>query len=208
MNLPMPAPARQCGISRRRCRITAAEAEWPAEIDAREMGRQRSKGREEGSAAQWHRPRSARSPRASPPRWKMTAIMGLLAAIKESVKCGKLLYSPHEIPRPSKGLYPLRRRRDRLRLVPAREVHRVWRPRRRRWRAGRRRRGSKRQRPQHADRFPLPAAFQGQERHARHGQEPHRRQRHDVMLKVPVGTQIFEEDGETLLADLTSVGER
>jgi GTP-binding protein len=30
----------------------------------------------------------------------------------------------------------------------------------------------------------------------------------DVVLKVPVGTQIFEEDGETLLADLTHVGER
>jgi GTP-binding protein len=30
----------------------------------------------------------------------------------------------------------------------------------------------------------------------------------DVILKVPVGTQIFEEDGETLLADLTEVGEK
>ncbi len=29
----------------------------------------------------------------------------------------------------------------------------------------------------------------------------------DVVLKVPVGTQIFEEDGETLLADLTEVGQ-
>ena len=28
------------------------------------------------------------------------------------------------------------------------------------------------------------------------------------MLKVPVGTQVYEEDGETLLADLTQVGER
>ena len=28
------------------------------------------------------------------------------------------------------------------------------------------------------------------------------------MLKVPVGTQIFDEDGETLLADLTKLGER
>ena len=28
------------------------------------------------------------------------------------------------------------------------------------------------------------------------------------VLKVPVGTQIFEEDGETLLADLTEVGQR
>ncbi|HEX2215559.1 MAG TPA: GTPase ObgE [Xanthobacteraceae bacterium] len=30
----------------------------------------------------------------------------------------------------------------------------------------------------------------------------------DVVLKVPVGTQIYEEDGETLLADLTEVGQR
>ena len=30
----------------------------------------------------------------------------------------------------------------------------------------------------------------------------------DVVLKVPVGTQIFDEDKETLLADLTKIGER
>ena len=30
----------------------------------------------------------------------------------------------------------------------------------------------------------------------------------DALLKVPAGTQIFEEDGETLIADLTEVGER
>jgi GTP-binding protein len=30
----------------------------------------------------------------------------------------------------------------------------------------------------------------------------------DVVLRVPAGTQIFEEDGETLLADLTEVGAR
>ena len=30
----------------------------------------------------------------------------------------------------------------------------------------------------------------------------------DVILKVPVGTQIFDEDNETLLADLTQVGQR
>jgi len=30
----------------------------------------------------------------------------------------------------------------------------------------------------------------------------------DVVLKVPVGTQVYEEDGETLLADLTLVGQR
>jgi len=30
----------------------------------------------------------------------------------------------------------------------------------------------------------------------------------DVVLKVPVGTQIFDEDGETLIADLTRIGQR
>jgi GTPase len=30
----------------------------------------------------------------------------------------------------------------------------------------------------------------------------------DVVLKVPVGTQVFDEDNETLLADLTRVGQR
>ncbi|MBO6634120.1 MAG: GTPase ObgE [Parvibaculum sp.] len=30
----------------------------------------------------------------------------------------------------------------------------------------------------------------------------------DVVLKVPVGTQIYEEDEETLIADMTTVGER
>src|SRR2546421_273030 len=29
-----------------------------------------------------------------------------------------------------------------------------------------------------------------------------------VVLKVPVGTQVFDEDNETLLADFTAVGER
>jgi GTP-binding protein len=30
----------------------------------------------------------------------------------------------------------------------------------------------------------------------------------DIVMKVPVGTQIFDEDNETLLADLTAVGQR
>ena len=30
----------------------------------------------------------------------------------------------------------------------------------------------------------------------------------DAALKVPIGTQVYEEDGETLIADLTQVGER
>ncbi|MDP2803091.1 MAG: GTPase ObgE [Phreatobacter sp.] len=30
----------------------------------------------------------------------------------------------------------------------------------------------------------------------------------DVVLKVPAGTQVFDEDGETLIADITTVGQR
>ena len=40
----------------------------------------------------------------------------------------------------------------------------------------------------------------GKDRHGANGA--------DAMLKVPVGTQIYEEDGETLLADLTELGQR
>ena len=40
----------------------------------------------------------------------------------------------------------------------------------------------------------------GKDRHGANGA--------DAMLKVPVGTQIYEEDGETLLADLTERGQR
>src|SRR5688572_21630949 len=44
------------------------------------------------------------------------------------------------------------------------------------------------------------AAGQGKDRHGAAG--------HDVMLKVPVGTQVLAEDKETLLADLTEAGQR
>src|SRR5919109_831732 len=40
----------------------------------------------------------------------------------------------------------------------------------------------------------------GKDRHGANGA--------DIVLKVPVGTQIYEEDGETLLADLDQAGER
>src|SRR6185295_13018757 len=39
----------------------------------------------------------------------------------------------------------------------------------------------------------------GKDRHGANGA--------DMVMKVPAGTQIFEEDGETLLADLTKVGQ-
>jgi GTP-binding protein len=40
----------------------------------------------------------------------------------------------------------------------------------------------------------------GKDRHGANGA--------DIVLKVPVGTQIYEEDGETLLVDLTAIGQR
>ncbi|HTV35357.1 MAG TPA: GTPase ObgE [Xanthobacteraceae bacterium] len=43
-------------------------------------------------------------------------------------------------------------------------------------------------------------AGMGKDRHGANGS--------DIILKVPVGTQIYEEDGETLIADLTEPGER
>jgi len=39
----------------------------------------------------------------------------------------------------------------------------------------------------------------GKDRHGANGK--------DVVLKVPIGTQVYEEDGETLLADLTEIGQ-
>ncbi len=71
----------------------------------------------------------------------------------------------------------LGRRWSRRGQLPAREVHRIRRPRRRQWRQGRRHRFRGRAGPQHPDRLPLHAALQGQARRPRHGQEPHRRQR-------------------------------
>src|SRR6478752_639497 len=40
----------------------------------------------------------------------------------------------------------------------------------------------------------------GKDRHGANGK--------DAVLKVPAGTQVYEEDGETLIADLTAVGQR
>jgi len=39
------------------------------------------------------------------------------------------------------------------------------------------------------------------------GKDRHGAKGADIVLKVPAGTQIYEEDGETLLADLTDVGQ-
>ncbi len=53
---------------------------------------------------------------------------------------------------------------------------------------------------EYLDRLSLPAAFQGEDRRPRHGQEP--------LRCGGSRTQIFDEDNETLLADLTEIGDR
>ena len=40
------------------------------------------------------------------------------------------------------------------------------------------------------------------------GKDRHGANGNDKIMRVPVGTQVYEEDGETLLADLTQVGQR
>src|SRR5262249_60060796 len=40
------------------------------------------------------------------------------------------------------------------------------------------------------------------------GKDRHGASGDDIVLKVPAGTQVYEEDGEALLADLTDVGQR
>jgi GTPase len=49
--------------------------------------------------------------------------------------------------------------------------------------------------------------FKARSGHAGMGKDRHGANAEDVVLKVPVGTQIYEEDGATLLADLTAVGQ-
>src|SRR2546421_1834145 len=50
--------------------------------------------------------------------------------------------------------------------------------------------------------------FRAKNGHAGMGKDRHGANGADVVMKVPAGTQIYEEDGETLLADLTAVGQR
>jgi len=49
--------------------------------------------------------------------------------------------------------------------------------------------------------------FKAQTGHHGMGKDRHGGKGDDVILKVPVGTQIFEEDNETLIADFTEVGQ-
>ena len=103
-------------------------------------------------------------------------LLGHFGTLQGCRGCPPALPRHHEIPRRSKGLCPLRRRRQWLRGVPPRKIHRVRRALRRQWRPRRRRRARMRVRAEHADRLPLPAALQGAEGHQWHGQGPPWRQ--------------------------------
>jgi GTP-binding protein len=50
--------------------------------------------------------------------------------------------------------------------------------------------------------------FTAQNGRAGMGKDRHGANGNDALLKVPVGTQIYEEDGTTLIADLTAAGQR
>ncbi len=101
------------------------------------------------------------------------------------------------------------RRRQRLRVLPPREVHRVRRARRRQWRPRRRCLGRMRRRAQHPHRLSLPAAFQGRQRHQRHGPRPHRRRwRRRRCCKSRSARRSSRRTTRPLVADLTEVGQR
>jgi hypothetical protein len=58
-------------------------------------------------------------------------------------------------------------------------------------------------RPQHADRFPLPAAFQGRRTASMAwAASAPARTAMTLLLRVPAGTEILEEDADTVIADL------
>src|SRR3978361_2162113 len=40
------------------------------------------------------------------------------------------------------------------------------------------------------------------------GKDRHGANASDIVLRVPVGTQVFEDDNETLIADMTAVGQK
>ncbi len=89
------------------------------------------------------------------------------------------------------------------------KVHRVRRARRRRRRQGRRHRVRGGARAQYFDRLSLYSALPGAARQGRGRIEQDRRGGEDLVIKVPIGTQILADDeNRTLLADLTVDGQR
>jgi len=100
----------------------------------------------------------------------------------------------HEVPRPCQSLHPLRRGRRWLRVVPAREIHRIRRP--------------------GVESLNTLIDFRYQQHFfAKNGQHGMGSQRtgktgDDVVLRVPIGTEVLDEDEETVIADMTEVGQR
>ena len=58
------------------------------------------------------------------------------------------------------------------------------------------------------NRLSLSAAFSGFKRPSGMGRNRHGADSDDIILKVPAGTQIFENDKETLIADLKESGQK
>ena len=108
----------------------------------------------------------------------------------------------------AQDLCALRRWRRRLRLVPAREIHRIRRPRRRRRRSRRRRRGRGVDGLNTLIDFRYQQHFKAKTGGTAWARTAPAADGADVVLKVPVGTQVLDEDGETVLADLRHDGER
>jgi GTPase len=94
----------------------------------------------------------------------------------------------HEIPRRGKSLYPLRRRRERLRggnviLEVADGLNTL------------------------ID-YRYQQHFKAQKGENGSGSDRHGANGKNIVLKVPIGTQIFDEDRETMIHDFTTVGEK
>ncbi len=96
-----------------------------------------------------------------------------------------------------------------LRVVPAREVHRVRRSeRRRRRRPGRRVWIECVQGLNTLIDYRYQQHFKAKKGEHGMGSNCHGASGADAVLKVPAGTQVLAEDGETLIADMTEIGQR
>ena len=91
-------------------------------------------------------------------------------------------------------------------VVPAREIHRVWRAVRRRRRQRRRRHVEAVDGLNTLIDYRFQQHFKAQRGENGMGKDRHGANGKDIVLQVPVGTEVYEEDGETLIADLTELG--
>ncbi len=115
---------------------------------------------------------------------------------------------PREIHRFVRGEDPRRRRGPRLRRVPARALHPAWRTLRRGRRQGRRRRLRRRRREDDAARRGHPAKAPGRAGRARTRQGPVRQGGSDLVVQVPMGTQVFDVETNELVFDVDAEDKR